>query len=130
MTPRWQDQLLFICNLGESFTYSPSQPSPAQNSIARESPLQDFLKKYHAKKVLDCVQKELRETKTALDNEKGETLYLKAQVESMTMRERKLRQDLEATKSKLFSKANGQESIVSMTDYHDLQEKYNNFCNY
>ena len=45
---------------------------------------------------------------------------------SMTMSERKLRQDLEATKSKLFSKANGQESIVSMTDYHDLQEKYNN----
>ena len=40
-------------SLGESFTYSPTNPSPAQNSIVRESPLQSFLKTYHTQKVLN-----------------------------------------------------------------------------
>merc|ERR1719394_119785 len=48
-------------SLGESFTYSPSNPSPAPHCLAKGSPLQEFLKTHHAKKVLDSVQKELRE---------------------------------------------------------------------
>ena len=110
-------------SLGESFSYSPSNPSPAQHSFARGSPLQEFLKSHHAKKVVEGVQKELRETKTNLDNERGETLYLKNQLESITNERDKFKHDLDVTKSKLFAKNNGLESKVSMTDFQELQEK-------
>ena len=112
-------------SLGESFTYSPSNPSPG-NPYARAggcSPLHEFLKSHAAKKVVECVQKELRETKTNLDNERGETLYLKNQLESITNERDKFKHDLEVTKSKLFAKNNGLESKVSMTDFQELQEK-------
>ena len=110
-------------SLGESFSYSPSNPSPAQHPFARGSPLQEFLRSHHAKKVVEGVQKELRETKTNLDNERGETLYMKNQLESISNERDKFKHDLEVTKSKLFAKNNGLESKVSMTDFQELQEK-------
>ena len=115
-------------SLGESFNFSPSNagPSPALSSFARGSPLQEFLKTHHSKKVLEGVQQQLRDVKTALDSEKGENLYLKTQLESINIERDKLKNDLDVTKSQLFAKSNGQESEVSVTGYNELQEKYVN----
>ena len=115
--------------LGESFTYSPSTvaSSPASSvASGATSPLQDFFKSQKTKQILEKLQKELRDAKSALDNEKGETVYLKSELESVLSEKEKLKQDLEVTRSKLFVKSNGQQSIISSSDYEMLQQRCTN----
>ncbi len=112
-------------SLGESFTYS---PSGGVVSPSTGSPLQDFRQHQQTVRLVEKLQKDLRETKQALDAEKSEVTFLRSEMTELNADREKLKIDLDATRGKLFasntSMLSSVSSIESEKELEDLRRRH------